>query len=363
MTITSFRRIRTTTMVAATTLFTAFTVGLGVTPAHAAPTCYGHPVTVMGSPGPDSLNGTPNADVIYGDAGNDTIYGFGGDDVICGAGGNDVIYGGDHNDLLFGGEFFNGNSDGIDRLFGGNGNDSLHGGDASDLLNGENDEDVLYGNLGDDVLYGGPGVNDIASFQYDKQGVVADLAAGTATGQGSDTLSDIERLVGSPSHDRLYGDAGRNVLLGLDGDDLLDGRGDIDTVKYNNGLSPHPINANLTTGVAVGIGHGTDRLVSIENLGGTFYDDQLTGNDGPNLLAGRVGSDTLVGMGGDDVLMGGGDNKQGAAENDVLVGGDGNDTLHGQEGADVLDGGPGTDPGDGGGPGTNFCFNIEVACQ
>ena len=52
--------------------------------ATAAPLCFGHEATIVGSSGSDTIHGTPGPDVIVGRAGGDFIEGRRGDDVICG---------------------------------------------------------------------------------------------------------------------------------------------------------------------------------------------------------------------------------------------------------------------------------------
>jgi Ca2+-binding RTX toxin-like protein len=84
--------------------------------------------------------------------------------------------------------------------------------------------------MGDDTLDGGAGV-DMASFFVhcnpfvcDHYGPVSvDLGAGTASGQGADTLIGIEKLRGSAFEDTLIGDAGPNRMYGLEGNDSLFG--------------------------------------------------------------------------------------------------------------------------------------------
>src|SRR6476619_7662490 len=46
-------------------------------------------------------------------------------------------------------------------------------------------------------------------------------------------------------------------------------------------------------------------LTSVENLTGTAYDDQLTGDGGANTINGDAGNDTLSYTGGFDALNGG----------------------------------------------------------
>ena len=62
-----------------------------------------------------------------------------------------------------------------------------------------------------------------------------------------------------------------------------------------------PITVDLITGIAQGGATlGSDRLVSIENVEGTLYDDQLFGTNLANVLQGASGADMLAGRGGAD---------------------------------------------------------------
>ena len=136
--------------------------------ANLKPTCNGHPVTIWGTTGSDSLSGTPGNDVIWTDAGNDTVNsglgndticlgtgddtadGGGGDDVILGGSGDDAIEGGDGNDTIQG-------KGGADKLYGKAGNDTLQGQKGPDTLGGQAGNDTLRGGKGDDTLSGGAG--------------------------------------------------------------------------------------------------------------------------------------------------------------------------------------------------------------
>ena len=71
--------------------------------ARAGSTCYGAPITIIGSEGDDAIQGTSGPDVIDGEGGNDVIDGGGGDDRICGSAGDDKIFGGDGHDRCDGG--------------------------------------------------------------------------------------------------------------------------------------------------------------------------------------------------------------------------------------------------------------------
>ena len=83
------------------------------------------------------------------------------------------------------------------------------GADYAGLLD-QGGDDVLDGGLGDDIIDGQLG-QDTVTFASIVAAVTVDLAAGTATGQGNDTLAGIENIIGSSRADRLLGDVGRNV--------------------------------------------------------------------------------------------------------------------------------------------------------
>lgn len=104
------------------------------------------------------------------------------------------------------------------------GNDGLQGTDGDDYLEGLGGNDALEGLAGNDVLNGGSGT-DTATYERDTAGVTVDLAAGTATdGFGdTDTLIDIENVIGSGFADDITGDGGANSLSGGDGNDTIAG--------------------------------------------------------------------------------------------------------------------------------------------
>lgn len=139
----------------------------------------------MGSRYGDTITGGPTKNEIYGQGGNDLIQGLGGDDVI----------------------------------FGGEGNDTLIGGEGNDKLSGEAGNDTIDGTAGEDT----------ALFAR-ARAVSASLMTGTATGEGTDTLLNIDELWGSRGNDTLVGNDEPNVLQGTGGDDILTGNGGDDTL-------------------------------------------------------------------------------------------------------------------------------------
>lgn len=130
---------------------------------------------------------------------------------------------------------------GADNYNGNNGNDVAYGGAGTDRLFGNNGNDTFDGGLGDDEINGGDGV-DTASYSATATsataGVTVDLAlfaAQNTGGAGTDTLFNIENLVGTGFNDTLQGNSGANSLNGGAGDDLLVGRAGADQLIGGTG--------------------------------------------------------------------------------------------------------------------------------
>ena len=177
----------------------------------------------------DLIEGGRGNDNIAGGAGNDVIYGgsapvagavphvatYADNDVLFGNDGNDVIYGNSGDDRLSG-------DAGNDTLLGGKGNDQVSGGDGNDVVNGNSGDDVITGDAGSDTINGGSGF-DTLDYSGASQGLAVDLTAHTATGQGNDTLSSIEKVIGSSFDDAFIGDSHDNEFEGGAGNDRISG--------------------------------------------------------------------------------------------------------------------------------------------
>lgn len=120
---------------------------------------------------------------------------------------------------------------GDDVVGGQAGADLFYGGAGKDVLAGFDGEDRLDGGHGRDVLDGGPG-GDFVLYGSRKEGVTVDLRTGRGGAAGeSDVLRNFENASGGHGSDRLFGDAGPNVLYGgLDGDDIGRGNAGDDTL-------------------------------------------------------------------------------------------------------------------------------------
>ncbi|WP_254203212.1 retention module-containing protein [Aeromonas sp. FDAARGOS 1418] len=112
----------------------------------------------------------------------------------------------------------------------------LIGGSGNDTLNGNAGNDILLGGLGNDTLNGGNG-NDTASYFDSAAGVTVTVngANQNTGGAGTDSLSNMENLVGSMFNDSLTGDGNANVLSGLAGNDILSGGGGDDLLIGGTG--------------------------------------------------------------------------------------------------------------------------------
>lgn len=257
--------------------------------------CLGRQATIVVRSNGGSVKGTPTADVIVARNGSHTIYGRGGNDRICTGRSDDRIFGGVGSDLIDardGDDVLEGEN-GSDRLFGGGGTDAVFGNRGNDRIDaGAGSEDFADGGLGDDSVSGGAGPHD--------------------------------RVVGGVGNDRLKGGAGgEDVLRGDHGADLFDGgEGQHDVASFAVSGFDGPIEGgqgvivDLTTGRASQ--DGADRLMKIEDVIGTAFNDSLRGGTSENVLYGGGGDDRLQGVG----------------PRDRAVGGAGSDTCEGVEQAD-----------------------------
>ena len=261
-------------------------------------------------------------------------------------------------------------------IVGTNGADVLKGTAEVDVIVGRGGDDKITALGGDDWICGGSGRDKLYG------------------GPGRDFFS------GGTGNDQLFGQAGDDVLWGELGDDTYDGRGSgWDVAWFSH--APNGVRADLSTGEATG--EGSDRLIGIEALTGSRFDDTLVGDRGVNQIEGLEGDDAIDGGGGlqDDVsywhstgpvtvdltagsatggegtdtltgieTVNGGmfdDTLTGDANPNHMWGWDGNDTIssldgddnvYGMEGNDTIDAGNGTDLVDGG-SGSDSCLNGE----
>ena len=243
--------------------------------------------------------GTNNVTDVTGNDGNDILDGGVGNDWIFGGDGNDTLYGGANNDVLY-------NGAGDDSVYGGAGDDSIVGSTGSDLINGGDDFDTLdYSGL----IGGGIVVN------YSNA-----TSATIQKGAGStDTVSEVEKIIGtnfqdtfigSDENDALYG-SGTDILRGEDGDDVLYADGT--SVQAHGGDGVDALDYSLATpgisltGDTTGGSWSSGVITGIETIIGSTGNDNFTGTGGNDTLYGGKGNDVLNAHGGHDYLGGGED--------------------------------------------------------
>ncbi|MGH1575749.1 beta strand repeat-containing protein [Planktotalea sp.] len=369
--------------------------------------------TLLGGNGNDSLKGGNDEDLLRGGAGRDTLRGGNGDDTLIGGDANndegDYLFGGagidtalfegstsvflDINDLAYGSQS-NGSLSGIENITTGSGWDNLQGSSVANHFITGDGNDNLMGRGGDDTLDGGDGF-DTVSFWENTTGITVDLdnTGAQNTGDGLDTILNVEAVWGGTGNDLIKGTSGGESFLGRDGDDIfevvqgfrnLDGGTGFDTVRFLD---------NTNTGVnlsysQIAAGGAYDLFTSIEAVETGTGNDTLFGDDFANRLSSGGGNDTLRAGLGDDTIDGGAgidlltyegssaditvdlsnsaaqatgeglltvtgvenvyggdgnDSLTGDAGNNVLFGDDGNDTLNGGLGNDTLNGGLGSE--------------------
>jgi Ca2+-binding RTX toxin-like protein len=141
-------------------------------------------------------------------------------------------------------------------------------------------DNVIVSGAGDNTISAGAG-NDTASYATAGSAVTVRLtvAGAQATGgSGSDTLVNVENLIGSAFADTLTGNTGANVLTGGAGADSLTGGTGADTFVFNSLIGSDTISDLLSgtdklsvsqTAIAIGNGNTTiDGAVTIAGPGG-----------------------------------------------------------------------------------------------
>ncbi|MEN9499048.1 MAG: hypothetical protein RIS83_867, partial [Pseudomonadota bacterium] len=230
--------------------------------------------------GDSSLNGGPGNDTLIGDEGNDTIDGGDGNDIIAAYGGNDSILGGNDADMIDGG----------------NGGDTIYGGAGNDLIQGGNGDDRLYGEAGNDTIDAGAGTTDrIVYNQTGGEAITATItSSGGASGintaivstatQGTDSILGFEVLIGSNNGDLITVSSAATqnfnlFLFGAVGNDTI-----IDNYRQNGVFVDYSttstsltsgVSVDLTSGIATDGFGGTDSLVGVTAVSGTYFADTL----------------------------------------------------------------------------------------
>lgn len=125
-------------------------------------------------------------------------------------------------------------------------------------------------------------------------------------GDGEDTSTFTETnffnndnvIAGLDVQEYIDAGAGNDKVIGSDSADVLDGSDGIDTLDYR--YSKAGVTINLATNSAAGGQAAGDLIANFENVYGSKFDDNLTGDDGDNTFNPRGGRDILTGGAGKD---------------------------------------------------------------
>ncbi|MCG8564040.1 MAG: hypothetical protein MI747_03060, partial [Desulfobacterales bacterium] len=313
---------------------------------------------ILGSSANDQILGSEAEERIDAGGGRDTINARGGDDTLYGRGTGAVLDGGDGEDTLDYSLAVSGvqvslirDREGsqdrilnVENLMGSLLDDVLEGDGAGNVLSGNLGLDEIYGRGGDDtfkalgdgdIFHGGDG-DDVADYRaLDSAAfvILGDAAMTTderrqweSRSRRFDYLIHVETVYGSDFSDVIQGSSNQETLYGRRGNDwlggssqgqvlshvpgwnadsvvaaatpvrdTLDGGQGVDVVSYAHAHAA--VYANLEEGLA-----GGDRLVSIEGIEGSSYNDVLVGSRGDDIFYGGAGNDLIHGGQGADTL-------------------------------------------------------------
>ncbi len=314
---------------------------------------------VIGTKYNDILLGSEIGNEIYGDQGDDHIYGNAGHDVLFGGEGNDTIYGGTGNDVINTGY-------GSDRVYGEDGNDeisvesdiditqlgtnhhikNIDGGAGKDTIK----FDTYNRNVGSGVIVSNAdNTSWMTTGSYSQHHLEINLSSGQVNQRNMITgghynqtksvtkkvanITGIENVYGSSGRDLIWGNGQDNIIFGGEGrdsiyaehgDDLIEGGAGADHIEGGVG-SDFIVYKSSESGVRVDFygggnqesyfyGYNGDAQgdfgYSVENVEGSLYGDQLTGNSDFNVIIGNgvntgnwAEKDRLKGQGGSDIYV------------------------------------------------------------
>ena len=235
----------------------------------------------------DALGGNDTV-TLPANAAEAAAAGFNMSMTLHGAAGHDVVTGGTLGD----------------RISGGDGNDVIRGGAGNDSLNGDSNADILSGGSGNDTVNGGSS-NDVIDYGAATGAVTVNLALGSATGEGNDSLLNVEGVAGSGLNDTITGSSVANVLAGNGGNDTIRGGSGNDTLTGGAG----------TDRVLGESGHDIHRWDSADTFDGGSGFDTLDAN---LTTADTIDLRTAKFANLERILAGGGNDTVTLSLNDVL---------------------------------------------
>lgn len=234
-----------------------------------------------GTSGNDTVTGGSTDDIVAGGDGDDLLNGGSGDDTLSGGSGSDILYGGVGNDIyiidVFDSVFEDADS-GVDTIMASFSyildsyfENLLLSGYENISATGNSLDNILGSNSGNNLINGMGGFNFVSyELAQSSSGVTIDLSITTQqyTGDGYDTLLNIQGIIGSRYSDHLIGDTANNRFEGGSGDDTINGGVGVDTALYSGSLGASLLGASLVDSTLIlNTSFGTDTLIGIERVG------------------------------------------------------------------------------------------------
>ncbi|MAY88121.1 MAG: hypothetical protein CML02_15580 [Pseudooceanicola sp.] len=218
---------------------------------------------------------------------------------------------------------------GDDRLTGSDGDDILDAGTGHDIVKGGRGNDMIIGGIGNDTINGDTGKNlkkftDTVDYSGINKGLRVEFGGATDTVKTkakngwTDTLKNVEAIVGGAANDLFIGSAKADHVVyggaaGTGGFDIFRGKGGIDT--FDLSTFGAAVRMDLAAKVEIRTNDTRDAtsggsfrkvasLTSVENVVLTDYDDLAFGTAKKDTIRGGDGNDVMVGRAGDDLLFG-----------------------------------------------------------
>ncbi|MFN0191483.1 MAG: beta strand repeat-containing protein [Aestuariivirga sp.] len=278
----------------------------------------------------EAYYGSTGNDTLIGDAFANELYGGDGDDIVRGGAGADTLSGGNGlNDVLS----YEGSTFGVFvdlalsiAIYGDasgdtiSGFESITGGAAYDILFGDSKNNTLNGGAGPDSMFGGAGDDTYVVDYYfesptEEVGEGTDLVLSSVNRGLSLNIENLE-LTGSANlqgrgnnlDNTITGNAGSNLLDGLEGADKMSGKlgndyyfvdnaGDVVIESVNEGSD------TVRSSVSLALAANIERLYLLAGAAdgaGNSLSNFIYGNASANKLDGGTGADRLYGEEGND---------------------------------------------------------------
>ena len=328
----------------------------------------GYTLSMTATQVPFNLVGGSGNDILTGGAMNDTLTGLDGRDTLDGGLGADTMIGGVGDDVYYvdnvGDKIVELRAQGVDTVYasvsytlgdyveklnlaayaningtGGADNNVITAGYGNNIIDGGLGADTMAGGAGDDTYYVDNAGDIVTEARFEgNDSVFSSISYKLTDNVETLTLTGSANIngTGNDLYNKIYGNAGDNILDGGAAGDTMYGGAGNDTYIFDNAGDYAIEYAN----------QGTDTVLTASTFFWQANIEILTltgsgaasgfGDGANNVMNGNSGANTFWGDGGNDSLSGG-------AGADNLWGGDGNDTLNGGLDNDLLNGGAGAD--------------------